>query len=109
MPLSCAESGNDSMAEDMSQLAQELAEIPPAELHDRLRVVVERLSLEERFDLLHRRAVYHHPDSVSGAAAKLAGPGTLRHALPPLAETRADRSVLHTAFGADQCTQHAAP
>jgi hypothetical protein len=98
----------ESMAADMSQLAQELAEIPPAELHDRLRVVVERLSLQERFDLLHRLGIYHHPDSVSGAAATLEETASLRDALPRLVEERSIGSVLDIPCGDFHWMQHVA-
>jgi hypothetical protein len=45
-------------------------------------VVVQDLSLPERFDLLHRLRIYHHPESVSGAAATLGETAVLRDALP---------------------------
>jgi hypothetical protein len=96
------------MAEDMSQLAQELAEIPQAELHDRLRVVVERLSLQDRFDLLHRLGIYHHSDSVSGAAATLEETASFRDALPRLVEARSVRSVLDIPCGDFHWMQHVA-
>jgi hypothetical protein len=96
------------MAHDMSQLAQELGEVPQAELHDRLRVVVERLSLQERFDLLHRLGIYHHPDSVSGAAATLQETASLRAALPRLIEKRSVRSVLDIPCGDFHWMQHVA-
>ena len=96
------------MTHDMSQLAQELAGIPQAELHDRLRIVVERLSLEERFDLLHRLGVYHHPDSVSGAAATLQETESLRAALPRLVKEHSVRSVLDIPCGDFHWMQHVA-
>lgn len=96
------------MAADMSQLAQELAAIPPAELHDRLRAVVESLSLQERFDLLHRLGIYHHPDSVSGAAATLAETASLRDALPRLVGERSIGSVLDIPCGDFHWMQHVA-
>ncbi|MDQ6800509.1 MAG: class I SAM-dependent methyltransferase [Acidobacteriota bacterium] len=92
----------------MSQLAQELAEIPPAELHERLRVIVERLTLQERFDLLHRLGIYHHPDSVSGAAATLEETASLRDALPRLVERISVQSVLDIPCGDFHWMQHVA-
>ena len=98
----------EPMAADMSQLAQELAGIPAAELHDRLRVVVERLSLQERFDLLHRLGIYHHPDSVSGAAATLDETAALRAALPGLVAKHAIGSLLDIPCGDFHWMQHVA-
>jgi hypothetical protein len=69
------------------------------ELYDRLRVAVESLSLPERFDLLHRLGVYHHPQSVSGAAATLDETAALRAALPGLIERRQVTSVLDIPCG----------
>ena len=88
-----------SMTHDVATLAEELADVPPAELHERLRVIVERLSLQERFDLLHRLGIYHHPDSVSGAAATLAETEQLRAALPRIVREHSVRSVLDIPCG----------
>jgi hypothetical protein len=87
------------MTNDISTLAQELAAVPAAELPDRLRVIVERLTLQERFDLLHRLGIYHHEESVSGAAATLAETKTLRDALPRIAKQQAVQSILDIPCG----------
>ena len=94
------------MPNDMSTLAQELAAVPAAELPDRLRVVVEKLSLQERFDLLHRLGIYHHPDSVSGAAATLAETESLRSALPRIVKERRITSMLDIPCGDFHWMQH---
>jgi hypothetical protein len=94
------------MTNDISTLAQELAAVPAAELPDRLRVIVERLTLQERFDLLHRLGIYHHEESVSGAAATLAETKTLREALPRIAKQHAVRSVLDIPCGDFHWMQH---
>jgi len=94
------------MPNDMSTLAQELAAVPAAELPDRLRVVVENLTLQERFDLLHRLGIYHHPDSVSGAAATLAETETLRAALPRIVKERRIASMLDIPCGDFHWMQH---
>jgi SAM-dependent methyltransferase len=88
-----------TMPDPVSELARELAGLESSELHDRLRVEVERLSLPERFDLLHRLGIYHHPDSVSGAAATLEETAELRDALPWLVEERRVTSVLDIPCG----------
>ena len=87
------------MPDPVSELARELASLESTELHDRLRVEVERLSLPERFDLLHRLGIYHHPDSVSGAAATLEETAELRDTLPWLVEERRITSVLDIPCG----------
>jgi SAM-dependent methyltransferase len=83
----------------VTRLAAELAEVPAAELPDRLRVIVEDLTLAERWDLLHRLGIYHHPESVSGAAATLAETAVLRDALPRLAAEHGVGSVLDIPCG----------
>jgi len=87
------------MTDDISNLARELSGLPPAELHDRLRVVVESLSLPERFDLLHRLGIYHHPESFSGAAATLDETAVLREAFPRLVEDHGITSILDIPCG----------
>lgn len=87
------------MPDRITKLAEDLAGVPPTELYDRLRVAVEPLSLPERFDLLHRLGVYHHPESVSGAAATLEETAALRAALPRLIEQRHIVTVLDIPCG----------
>lgn len=87
------------MPDDISNLARELSGLQSTELYDRLRVVVERLSLPERFELLHRLGVYHHPESVSGAAATLEETAVLREAFPRLVEQYSVASVLDIPCG----------
>jgi hypothetical protein len=72
------------MADPIDALASELSTTPPAELHDRLTEAVADLSLRDRFTLLHRLGVYHHPDSFSGPAATLDETAALREALPEI-------------------------
>lgn len=88
-----------AMAHDVASLAEELADVPPAELLDRLRAIVEGLSLQERFDLLHRLGIYHHPDSVSGAAATLDETEKLRAALPRIVKEHGVTSMLDIPCG----------
>jgi SAM-dependent methyltransferase len=97
-----------SMTDHISNLARELEGLQTTELHDRLRVVVEELSLPERFDLLHRLGVYHHPESVSGAAATLEETAALREALPRIVERRSVTSVLDIPCGDFHWMQHVA-
>jgi hypothetical protein len=73
-----------AMADPIDALASELATTPAAELHDRLTEAVADLSLRDRFTLLHRLGVYHHPDSFSGPAATLDETAALREALPEI-------------------------
>lgn len=96
------------MNNDIPTLAKELSALPAAELPDRLRVIVERLSLQERFDLLHRLGIYHHPESVSGAAATLEETQTLREALPRIVREHHVRSVLDIPSGDFHWMRHVA-
>ncbi len=66
----------------MHHLTEELRGLPRERQHERLREIVPALSLAERFDLLHRLGVYHHSESLSGAASTLAETAELRAALP---------------------------
>ena len=70
------------MADPVSDLERELAQLPAAERIERLRAEIESLSLPERFELLHRLGVYHHPESYSGAASAFEETAALREALP---------------------------
>lgn len=87
------------MPDHITTLAQELAELPPSERYERLRTEVESLSLAERFDLIHRLGVYHHPDSYSGPAATLEETAQLRAALPRIIEERGIRTMLDIPCG----------
>lgn len=96
------------MPDRISKFAEELAGLQSTEFYDRLRVTVEGLSLTERFDLLHRLGVYHHPESVSGAAATLDETAALRAALPRLIEQRQVLTVLDIPCGDFHWMQHVA-
>ena len=87
------------MPDHITTLAQELAELPPSERNERLRAEVESLSLAERFDLIHRLGVYHHPDSYSGPAATLEETAQLRAALPRIIEERGIQTMLDIPCG----------
>jgi hypothetical protein len=87
------------MIDEISNLVRELAGLPQAELHERLRAEVGRLSLQERFDLLHRLGIYHHPESVSGYAATLAETAVLREAIPRIVASEDVKSVLDIPCG----------
>ena len=92
--------GYDSRVPDrIEALASDLATAPPAELHDRLREAVAGLSLRDRFTLLHRLGVYHHPDSFSGPAATLEETAALRDALPTIAAQWNVRTLLDVPSG----------
>lgn len=87
------------MPDHITTLARELAELPLSERYERLRLEVETLSLPERFDLLHRLGVYHHPDSFSGPAATLDETAELRAALPRIIEERGIATMLDIPCG----------
>ena len=88
-----------TMPDVVSDLARELASLPSTELYDRLRVEVERLSLPERFDLLHRLGIYHSPESVSGYAATMQETAVMRAALPRIIQERGITSMLDIPCG----------
>jgi hypothetical protein len=83
----------------VDDFARELAGLPPAMLHKRLRASLDRLSLRERFELLHRLKIYHHPESVSGAASTFRETAALRAALPRLVAARGIGSILDIPCG----------
>lgn len=87
------------MSDSVSALVEELSGTPASELHERLRVAVQGLSLSERFELLHRLGVYHHPDSASGPAATLDETAALRGALPGLIERLGVNTLLDIPCG----------
>ncbi len=87
------------MDENLANLAASLAGLPRAELHERLRELVGSLPLAERFQLLHAVGVYHHAESVSGAASTLAETARLRAALPELVREEGVRSILDVPCG----------
>lgn len=66
----------------MQTLMEELRSLPRDEQHARLREIVPGLDLQERFALLHRLGVYHHAESLSGAASTLGETSRFRAALP---------------------------
>jgi SAM-dependent methyltransferase len=57
------------------------------------------LTLAERFELLHRLGVYHHPETFSGFASTLEETAALRAALPGLVAAHAVGSVLDIPCG----------
>lgn len=87
------------MSDHITSLANELANLSPSERVERLRSEVESLSLPERWDLLHRLGIYHHPDSYSGPAATLAETAELRAALPRIVREREIRTMLDIPCG----------
>lgn len=66
----------------MADLVEELRALPRDEQHARLRQIVPGLGLQERFALLHRLGVYHHAESLSGAASTLDETSRFRAVLP---------------------------
>lgn len=87
------------MSHDLADLVRELAGLSANELHGRLRLVIDGLTLPERFELLHRLGVYHHPESVSGGASTLAETAALRAALPGLVARHGVATVLDVPCG----------
>jgi hypothetical protein len=94
------------MSDHITTLARELAELPPEERNDRLRAEVGSLSLPERWDLLHRLGVYHHPESLSGAASAFEETAALREALPRVIEERSVATILDIPCGDFAWMQH---
>lgn len=78
---------------------RELSGLREAKLHQALRRVIVPLTLAERFELLHRLGVYHHPETLSGFASTLEETAALRAALPGLIAERAIASVLDIPCG----------
>lgn len=76
------------------------------ERNNRLRAVISGLSLAERFQMLHDLGIYHHPESVSGAASTLSETAALREALPPLMSRYGIASVLDIPCGDFHWMQH---
>lgn len=87
------------MEEALQELVVKLGKLPPGELHERLRQLVPSLPLRERFELLHRLGVYHHADTVSGAASTLSETSRLRSALPGLVEEHGVVTILDVPCG----------
>lgn len=83
----------------MRHLTDELRALPRDLQHERLRELVPALSLAERFDLLHRLGVYHHAESLSGAASTLDETARLRAALPEWIAAHAVDSILDIPCG----------
>lgn len=90
---------DSAMVDRIDALASDLSATPAAELHDRLTAAVADLSLQDRFTLLHRLGVYHHPDSFSGPAATLDETAELRAALPEIVHQWSVASVLDIPCG----------
>lgn len=83
----------------VARLARQLGGLPPHERDAALRSTVAGLTLPERFDLLHRLGVYHHPESLSGAASSFAETAALRAALARLVRRHQVRSLLDVPCG----------
>lgn len=83
----------------MHHLTEELRALPRDLQHERLREIVPALSLAERFDLLHQLGVYHHAESLSGAASTLDETARLRAVLPEWIAAHAVSSILDIPCG----------
>ena len=70
-----------------------------AETIQRLREVVESLSLADRFRLLHDLGIYHAEESLSGAGSSLAETESLRRRLPALFQRLGVTSLLDVPCG----------
>lgn len=88
-----------SSEERIERLWRALSGLPESELHESLRRVIVPLTLAERFALLHRLGVYHHPETFSGFASTLEETAALRAALPGLIAAHAIGSVLDIPCG----------
>ena len=73
-----------TLPEHLARLAREVAAGGESGYRQRLRRAAAALPLDERFALLHELGVYHHPESLSGAASTLRETANLRAALPAL-------------------------
>lgn len=87
------------MSATVDRLEAELRGLSSADQHARLRELVPALGLRERFELLHRLGVYHHAESLSGAASTLAETARLRAALPGLLEELGAATMLDIPCG----------
>jgi SAM-dependent methyltransferase len=87
------------MTSTPDSLLAELRALPREQLHERLRALVPALPLGERFELLHLLGVYHHAESLSGAASTLAETARLRAALPGLIASLRVESLLDIPCG----------
>lgn len=94
------------MTDHVSQLVAELSALSQSELRDRLAAVIDQLSISERFELLHKLGVYHHPESWSGAASTLNETAALRRALPSLIEELDIELILDIPCGDFHWMQH---
>jgi hypothetical protein len=90
-----SEVGNPSI----TALSASLAGLTGEALHERLRAVLPALPLADRFVLLHRLGVYHHPESFSGAASTHDETRRLRDALPALIRSEGVRRLLDVPCG----------
>jgi hypothetical protein len=82
-----------------ARLAAELGGLEGEELHARLRALLPDLALQDRFELLHALGVYHHPESLSGAASTLAETRRLREALGEIVREEGVASLLDAPCG----------
>ena len=87
------------MSGRVEELAATLSGLSGETLHEELRGLLPALALGDRFDLLHRLGVYHHPESLSGAASTLAETRRLREAFPALVAEEGVRSLLDVPCG----------
>lgn len=87
------------MVDSMQDLLAELRTLPNEQQHERLRKIVPTLTLGERFELLHRLGVYHHPESLSGAASTLRETARFRAVLPEWLATHAVETILDIPCG----------
>jgi len=89
-----------------SELAARLMALPKAERHERLREIIHPLPRGERFELLHRLGVYHHAETVSGAASTLPETASLRAALPAIVDEERVGTLLDLPCGDFHWMQH---
>lgn len=87
------------MKDSMQSLMDELRALPRELQHERLREIVPSLNLGERFALLHRLGVYHHAESLSGAASTLSETARLRAVLPQWVATHSVETILDIPCG----------
>lgn len=88
-----------TLPEHLARLAREIAAGPESGYRQRLREAAAALPLDERFTLLHELGVYHHPESLSGAASTLRETANLRAALPGLLRAEGVERLLDVPCG----------
>jgi hypothetical protein len=84
---------------ELRTAVDELRRLPSDRLEEHLRALLPPLSLRDRFELLHRLGIYHHPESMSGAASTLSETTALRNALPDLLRVYRVATVLDIPCG----------